>query len=61
MHKQHLYVPPGLAICRIEMEASIAVLTSIGTVSSAQVGDWNSTTVTYGAASNGEGEVYLSW
>jgi hypothetical protein len=60
MNKHNTSVPPGIEIYRIEMEAGIAVVTSIGTAS-AQVGDWNSTTVTYGAASNGEGDVYLSW
>jgi hypothetical protein len=60
MHKQHPYVPPGIEIYRIEMEASIAAVTSIGSVS-AQVEDWNSTTETYGDESGESGDVYMSW
>jgi ABC-type sugar transport system substrate-binding protein len=60
MNKQPPYVAPGVAVCRIAMEAGIAVVTSIGAVS-AQTEDWSSTVVTHGNDFAEGGEVYWYW
>jgi hypothetical protein len=62
MNKQKNYVPPGVEICRVEMEAGIADITvmSTNTSSPAQIESWVDD-ISINDIDTDTGDIYIPW